>query len=325
MNGILITNAYLRSPKFDTIRDMLAAAFARRGVPLSLFTNEELSVVTPDALRSPTNSPDTLRPTDEIPLRGGVTRSGGPVKRPSVLPDADFVLFWDKDILLARHLENLGYPVYNSSRAIEVCDNKALTAITLENADIPLPKTLLAPFSYAGIGYGDGGGDTFLKKAADLLSFPMIVKENFGSFGQQVYLVNDFSELKARAATLPVGGYLLQQFISSSYGRDVRIQIVGGKVAASVLRKAKGGSFLANATQGGEMLPFNPPTEFCNVALKACQAVGTAFGGVDLLFGKNDEPILCEINSNAHFKRLYEVTGVNTAEKIAEYIIEVEN
>ena len=44
------------------------------------------------------------------------------------------------------------------------------------------------------------------------------------------------------------------------------------------------------------------------------------FAGIDILFGENDEPVFCEANSNAHFKNLYDLTGVNTAEFIVEYI-----
>lgn len=41
---------------------------------------------------------------------------------------------------------------------------------------------------------------------------------------------------------------------------------------------------------------------------------------MDILFGKEEEPILCEVNSNAHFKNIYDCTGVNVAEHIMKYI-----
>ena len=45
------------------------------------------------------------------------------------------------------------------------------------------------------------------------------------------------------------------------------------------------------------------------------------FAGVDLLFGKDEKPVICEINSNAHFKNLLDCTHINTADKILEYIL----
>ena len=41
----------------------------------------------------------------------------------------------------------------------------------------------------------------------------------------------------------------------------------------------------------------------------------------DILFGENG-PILCEVNSNAHFKNIYDCTGENVADYIIEYINE---
>ena len=42
---------------------------------------------------------------------------------------------------------------------------------------------------------------------------------------------------------------------------------------------------------------------------------------MDILFGENG-PILCEVNSNAHFKNIYDCTGENVADYIIEYINE---
>ena len=46
------------------------------------------------------------------------------------------------------------------------------------------------------------------------------------------------------------------------------------------------------------------------------------FAGVDILFGENDEPVLCEVNSNAQFIGLKSCTGVDVAEYIIKYIID---
>ena len=60
--------------------------------------------------------------------------------------EPDFILFLDKDILLAKHLEAIGYPVFNSARTIALCDNKADTLQTLYHAGIKLPETVFPPF-----------------------------------------------------------------------------------------------------------------------------------------------------------------------------------
>ena len=56
------------------------------------------------------------------------------------------------------------------------------------------------------------------------------------------------------------------------------------------------------------------------MAVDACRALSLDFAGVDILFGPGEKPVLCEVNSNAHFKNLYDCTGINAAESIIRYI-----
>lgn len=284
MTGILIVNEFLQTNKFNEIHTWLLNAAQKQGIELRLKTNAEL-----------------LIDISEAPEK----------------PEADFILFWDKDVRLACYLEHLGYPVFNSSKAIEICDDKALTHLTLMNYDIPMPRTIIAPKTFANIGYTNYD---FLTQVAKALDFPIVVKECFGSFGQQVYLANNFTELAELVKRLGAKPMLFQQLIRSSIGRDIRLQVVGGKVIAAMQRFAEDGDFRANITNGGRMEPFKPTKEQCSLAIRCCAAIGLDFAGVDFLFGEAEEPIVCEVNSNAHFKNIYDCTGVNAADAIMEHI-----
>ena len=55
------------------------------------------------------------------------------------------------------------------------------------------------------------------------------------------------------------------------------------------------------------------------LAVRATELLGLDFAGVDVLFGR-DGPLLCEVNSNAHFKTTLECTGVNMAVEIMRHI-----
>ena len=70
------------------------------------------------------------------------------------------------------------------------------------------------------------------------------------------------------------------------------------------------------------MVPFEPPKSFIDLAVKAVKLVGADFAGVDLLFGENDEPVLIEINSNAHMKNIFTCTGIDVADIIVKHIIQ---
>jgi len=150
----------------------------------------------------------------------------------------------------------------------------------------------------------------------------MVVKECFGSFGMQVYLAHDRKELEE--LTIKLGGvpFLYQKFHEASSGRDVRLQVVGDQVVAAMERYSENGDFRANITNGGSMKVYEPSDAECQLAVQTAQILGLDFCGVDLLFEETGgvADIVCEVNSNAHFKNIHTCTGVNVAEKIMEYI-----
>lgn len=284
MKGWLVVNEFLHSNKFNEIHSWLLEAAKKQEIDLHLKTNAELL----------------------IDLQGSREDKS-----------CDFILFWDKDVRLARHLELQGYPVFNSSSAIYACDDKSMTHLLLMNAGIRMPRTIVAPMTFDNIGYTNYD---FLSATAERLGFPLVVKECFGSFGKQVYLVRDYNELVETVGRIGTGPMLFQQYISSSFARDVRLQAVGGRVIASMYRYSDNGDFRANLTIGGKMKPYTPSMKQVELALRSCEVLGLDFAGVDLLFGENDEPLVCEVNSNAHFKNIYECTGVNAADAILAHI-----
>lgn len=228
----------------------------------------------------------------------------------------DFVLFLDKDILLAKSLEQDGLRVFNSAYSIALCDDKALTYLALRKSGIVLPETLIVPMTFFKTDWND---NPFVLRAAETLGFPMVVKEACGSFGWQVWLVYDQDELVAQLNACSPKRVVLQKYIASSHGRDIRINVVGGRAVACMYRYSDT-DFRANISAGGSMKPYAPTDSQTALAIKACEVLGLDFGGVDLLFDEHDEPILCEVNSNAHIKNILDCTGVNVADAILEHI-----
>lgn len=286
MIGWLVVNEFLHSAKFNEIHNWLLTAASKQGIELIQKTNAELLI--------------------ELPFTQNKRNT-----------DISFVLFWDKDVRLARYLELLGYRVFNSSEAIYACDDKSKAHLLLSAAGIPMPRTIIAPMTFDNIGYTKM---SFLSGVADQLGFPMIVKECFGSFGQQVYMVKDMNELKVKVSEIGAKPMLFQEYISTSHGRDIRLQVVGGRVIAAMNRYSDNGDFRANLAIGGKMKPYQPSKMQSDLAVKCCEVLGLDFAGVDILFGKDEEPLVCEVNSNAHFKNIYDCTGVNAADAIIEHI-----
>jgi RimK family alpha-L-glutamate ligase len=290
MFGWLIVNKFLVTPKFNIVPRWLEIAARRKGVSLKTVTNADILC----ALDSSYTPLEALSP------------------RP------DFVIFWDKDIHLASLLEKQGLRLFNSARAIELCDDKFTTFLELYGSGIALPKTISAPKTFEGIGYADLG---FIDQVIEFLGFPIVVKEHFGAFGKQVFLAHDKAELLDLVKTAEMRPLMFQEFVKTSYGKDIRVEVVGDQVVATMFRHSTTSDFRANVTNGGEMLRYKPSREQEAMALSVTKQLGLDFAGVDILFGPGDEPILCEVNSNAHFKNIYDCTGIDTADYLFDYII----
>ena len=173
---------------------------------------------------------------------------------------------------------------------------------------VPQPATLAAPLSF----FEKTDYSRFIAQAVAQLGLPLVYKERYGSFGEQVYLCRTVTEIQSHLNGKP---FLLQQFVSESAGEDVRIEVVDGQCVAA-MRRTNAQDFRANLTNGGTAQPYQPTEAEKETALKACAALGLTFGGVDLL--KNGA--VCEVNSNAHIINLMNVTGVDIAPLIFDGI-----
>lgn len=288
MKGWLVVNEFVKSDKFRELFEMLEAAAVQESIWLECISNaavwEKLAL----------NDYD-LKLAD----------------RP------DFVLFWDKDIKLAYELEREGLRLFNRAQAIADCDDKSLTYLRLKDSGVRQPHTFISPKKFHADGLLPEG---IIKSAGDRLGFPMVMKECLGSFGAQVYLIENPAELEKKIIETGDRPYILQEYIAVSKGRDTRLQVVGNEVIAAMKRYNEN-DFRANITNGGSMELFEPSVEMKEMALEACRVLQLDFAGVDILFGE-DGPVLCEVNSNAHFKNLYDCTGINAAEYIIKHIKE---
>ena len=94
---------------------------------------------------------------------------------------------------------------------------------------------------------------------------------------------------------------------------------MGDNVVASMIRENKE-DFRSNITNGGTASCYAPSEKEKEIAILACKALNLDFAGVDVLFGENGEPYICEVNSNPHFKSTFDTTGINLADYIIEHI-----
>ena len=211
---------------------------------------------------------------------------------------------------LLRHFERLGVPLLNNSAAIEVTKDKLHAAQVFAEHHLPTPKTMLVK---------DPVNPSLVARE---IGFPCVVKIFAGSYGKGVYLCNNSREfrdfIEFAHGIKSDEAIIVQEFIKSRPGEDVRVIVVGGKALGAMKRSSKDGSFKANITRGGvgENYPLNPRIE--EIAIKTTNALGLDVAGIDLLFDGDDYK-LCEANSAPGFKGFEKYTGINVARAIIDY------
>jgi RimK family alpha-L-glutamate ligase len=223
------------------------------------------------------------------------------------------VVMLDKDVALAEAFALAGARVVNDASTIAVCDDKRRTYLHLGAAGLLVPRTILLPPVYPK----QRPARALVEQAVDELGLPLVIKEAKGSFGREVYLATNLEEVLALTDQLADRRLLAQEFVRSSFGQDLRLQVVDGEVVAA-MRRVHPRDFRANLSGGGVGYPHRPtPTERA-IAIASARAVGGFNVGVDLLLDDAGEgTIVCEVNSNAHIWRLSAISGVDVADRVA--------
>lgn len=234
------------------------------------------------------------------------------------LPKADFVIYLDKDIYFARELEKAGYRLFNKADFIKLCDDKTLTNIALAGHDIKMPKTIAGPLFYSPELKEENL--TFLDTVIDELGLPLVMKRVYGSLGLGVYLANTKEELVKLYKENCRQPLQFQEYISSSYGRSMRVLIIDENVVSGFIRYNPS-DFRSNWGKDATSKKAENYGNFLDFAAKIAKILHIEYAGIDLLFLDDDTPILCEINSNAFFEEFEKVTGFDVASKYIDMIV----
>jgi gamma-F420-2:alpha-L-glutamate ligase len=212
---------------------------------------------------------------------------------------------------IIRHLERLGVILINGSDSIDNVKDKLYTQQVLGQSSLPVPKTLLVKhpididFVESNIGY------------------PAIIKTLSGSFGAGVFLVETRKQLtqllKMAEITKPSYNIIIQEFIKESYGKDLRVLVINGKVVGCMMRKSTDDDFRANITRGGEAIPYQIDDDIEWISGECARLLNLDIAGVDLLFN-DGKYVICEVNSSPGFEGMDKFTKTNIAENIVTYV-----
>lgn len=207
------------------------------------------------------------------------------------------VVFRKYDIYLARQFELMGIKVMNSTQAMIDARNKMKTYQVLASKGISVPKTL---YIVSGIKkkvlYYDQVCEFFN-------SNKFIIKYTYGSQGKYVHLITSEEEFNEVVKKYE-GICIFQEYVESSFGKDIRCYVIGGKFVGAAIRQSSGDDFRSNLARGGHALKFEYNEKVSKLAIEASNAFGLDICGVDILFKDNDEYTVCEVNALPGFKSL---------------------
>lgn len=214
-------------------------------------------------------------------------------------------------LALLNTLESHGVYLCNNAQAIIAARDKCYMHQQFVKHELPTPKTMIAsyPMNYALV--------------ETEIGFPLILKALSGSQGRGVMLCEAANDLQNmlefihtydRKATT-----LLQEYVSESRGRDLRVLVVGQRILG-VYQRSSETEFKANFSRGGNVDAYTLDSEIERLALTATRIAGLDIAGVDLLFTKTGYT-LCEINSAPGFQGFEKALGGSVAHEILKHCL----
>ena len=227
----------------------------------------------------------------------------------TILEPRDFVINRYKHGHLKDALGRMAKRTYNNTDTFNVYINKFEQVRTLRSEGFLMPRYVLAT--------GMADYDMLVQK----LGVPFVAKGLESAQGAEIFLISgkeDFEDLQKHFAIDKE--YLFEEYIASSYGRDIRFYSVRGDVIACMTREAVQG-FKANVALGAGVRAYPVDDYIRQTAKDIYVQTGLDFLGIDLLFGK-DKPYFCEINVMPGIEGMERATGVNVAGAIMETILE---
>jgi [lysine-biosynthesis-protein LysW]---L-2-aminoadipate ligase len=211
-------------------------------------------------------------------------------------------------------LEYFNHKVINNYDVNEICGNKLRTSLLLAKSKIPSPKT-----------YFTFSAESF-KELTHKLGFPLVLKPLVGSWGRGVFPIrneetaNIIMEMREENDSALSRIYYVQEMIKRP-PRDIRCIVAGDQIITAIYRYSAVGEWRTNVAMGGHTGIAPITHELEEIVIKAATAVGGGILGIDIMEDENQGLVIHEINSNVEFRGASQVSQVDIANSMIEYIV----
>ncbi len=262
--------------------------------------------------------------TDGVQIRSdgqeGLYRDGSGIQ-------ADFAIVRIMAPRLSAALEGSGIRCFNSARVSEICNDKLKTYEFVRNlSDIPFME-------YERVSNKDP------EKAG---IFPGVLKPRCSHGGAGIRYVENRTELgdallssevdgAGTGSPVPEGGGYILQKPSSDPGADVRVYVLGGRIAAAMKRTNPmyGRSdvppavrLLSNYCRGGkaEVYDIGADETMQLYTCRICEALRPDFAGIDFIFDSG-KCVFNEIEDVVGARMLYHKTDIDIVSRYVDHIV----
>ncbi|SAL87934.1 Alpha-aminoadipate--LysW ligase LysX [Caballeronia arvi] len=206
-------------------------------------------------------------------------------------------------------LRECGVPVYNDARAIERSVDKSMTSFLLNRYGVPTPAT----WAGESAAYAQR---VLMREAA--AGRQVVMKPLFGSQGKG---------LKKPGVKLPSlkpfsqVAYLQRYVDGGEPGFDWRVLVIGGKALAA-MKRVGGEDWIHNFARGARCEPSDMTPALADIAVRATEALGLDYAGVDLIPAEAGRPVVLEVNGVAAWRGLQSVTPLDIATLLVDDLLD---
>lgn len=242
-----------------------------------------------------------------VGIHDSAVTEGKVINNKVILEKRDFIINRYKWGNIKDEINALGKKSYNPLKEYNLYINKYEQVKRLYSKEFLIPKYILATSLMS------------FQMIADILGLPFVAKGLESSMGQEIFFIEneeDFKQLSHIYGTQKE--WLCEEFIQTSFGRDMRFYSIRGIAVACMERMSKG-DFRANVALGADVKPYEITSQIQQIAKDIYEETNLDFLGIDLLFGK-EKPYFCEINVMPGIEGIEKATGINVAEKIISSI-----
>ena len=238
---------------------------------------------------------------DSIIMSNGIYNNG------QLMEKRDFVINRYKWGKVKDRINLLATRSYNPLSEYDIYINKYEQVEKLKSDAFIVPKYIL------------GTARSSYDYLSDYLGTPIVAKGLESSMGEQICLIENADDLNILLEKYDTEKeWLFEEYISTSFGRDMRFYSIRGNAIACMQRKSQG-DFRANVALGASVEPFEITPYIKQIAKDIYEQTKLDFLGIDLMFGE-DKPYFCEINVMPGLEGIEKASGKNVAGEIIKTI-----